>query len=277
MKMPNFMSSPSNDMRMSGMADLKYIAIIPARFASTRFPGKPLARITERETLVERVWRQVSGVFDNAWVATDDKRIYDAVTGFGGKAVMTGAGHNSGTDRCREAFEKIGNGEDVVVNVQCDEPFVDARLLMSLMRCFDDPATDIATLVSRFEVSGDYARLADPDTPKVVVDENMNALYFSRSVIPYLRGVEPCRWPSSHVFYTHMGIYAYRSEALGEITRLPQSSLEKAESLEQLRWLQNGYKIKVAVADSRLISIDTPRDLENAIKLLSRKEDYDRL
>ena len=249
------------------MNDLKFIGIIPARYASTRFPGKPLARLGSM-TMIERVWRRVNSVIENAWVATDDERIYNAVNEFGGRVVMKSTEHRSGTDRCREAFERVGNGEDVVINIQGDEPFIEERQLKSIMQCFDDPGTDIATLVRRFDPSGSYEQLSDPNTPKVVVDGYMNAIYFSRSVIPYLRNVPQEQWPSAHEYYTHVGMYAYRAGVLDAITRLPQSSLELAESLEQLRWLQNGYNIKVGITDCRTIGIDTPRDLENAIKLL---------
>ena len=238
-----------------GINDMNFIGIIPARYASTRFPGKPLARIGQL-TKIERVWRQVRRVLDDVWVATDDSRIYDAVKEFGGNVVMTSTEHRSGTDRCREAYELIGGGQDVVINIQC----------------FDDPATDIATLVRPFAADGSYEQLADPNTPKVVVDAQMNAIYFSRSVIPYLRNIPMEQWPSHHGYYTHVGMYAYRAHVLGEITRLPQSSLELAESLEQLRWVQNGYRIKVGVTDCHSIGIDTPQDLENAIKLLNADE-----
>ena len=248
--------------------NLKFIGIIPARYASTRFPGKPLARIGSM-TMIERVWRQVSSVLGgDTWVATDDQRIYDAVVCSGGNAVMTSTEHRSGTDRCREAYEKIGSGQDVIINIQGDEPFIDPRQIEAIMQCFDDSSTDIATLVRRFDPAGSYEQLADPNTPKVVVDGQMNAIYFSRSVIPYLRNTPTAEWPARHTFYTHVGMYAYRARVLDEITRLPQSSLEVAESLEQLRWLQGGYRIKTAVTDCRSIGIDTPQDLENAIKLL---------
>lgn len=249
------------------MNDMKFVGIIPARYASTRFPGKPLAKIGSM-TMIERVWRQVSLALDNVWVATDDERIYDAVKSFGGNVVMTSTEHRSGTDRCREAYEKVGAGADVVINIQGDEPFIEPRQLETIMQCFDDETTDIATLVRRFDPSGSYEQLADPNTPKVVVDGQMNAVYFSRSVIPYLRNVPVEQWPSKHGYYTHVGMYAYRANVLDEITRLPQSSLELAESLEQLRWVQAGYKIKVGITDCRSIGIDTPQDLENAVKLL---------
>lgn len=258
----------SEHIHINIMEKLKFIGIIPARYASTRFPGKPLARIGSM-TMIERVWRQVGRVLgNNVWVATDDSRIYDAVAAFGGNAVMTSTEHRSGTDRCREAYEKVGSGEDVVINIQGDEPFIEPRQIEAVMQCFDDPATDIATLVRAFDPAGSYEVLADPNTPKVVVDNGMNAIYFSRSVIPYLRNVPVEKWPTSHTFYTHVGMYAYRATVLDEITRLPQSGLELAESLEQLRWLQSGYRIKVGVTDCSSIGIDTPQDLENAIKLL---------
>ena len=254
-----------------GINDMNFIGIIPARYASTRCPGKPLARIGQM-TMIERVWRQVRRVLDDVWVATDDSRIYDAVKEFGGNVVMTSTEHRSGTDRCREAYELIGGGQDVVINIQGDEPFIEPRQLEAIMQCFDDPATDIATLVRPFAADGSYEQLADPNTPKVVVDAQMNAIYFSRSVIPYLRNIPMEQWPSHHGYYTHVGMYAYRAHVLGEITRLPQSSLELAESLEQLRWVQNGYRIKVGVTDCHSIGIDTPQDLENAIKLLNADE-----
>lgn len=246
---------------------LRYIGIIPARYASTRFPGKPLAMIAGKP-MIERVWRQARKVLDRVWVATDDSRIYDAVKAFGGDVVMTGTHHRSGTDRCQEAFAKIGEGEDVIINIQGDEPFIQPSQLRTVMECFDDPEAQIATLVRRFDASRGYEALADCNTPKVVVDNAMNALYFSRSVIPFVRNAEPGQWASMHQFYTHVGMYAYRSGALAEITRLPQSSLEVTESLEQLRWLQNGYRIKVGVTDCATIGIDTPADLENAVRLI---------
>lgn len=253
------------------MQNLRFIGIIPARYASTRFPGKPLTMIGSM-TMIERVWRQASHVLDNIWVATDDRRIYDVVTAFGGKAIMTASTLRSGTDRCQEAYEKIGTGEDVIINIQGDEPFIERRQLTAIMQCFDDPSTDIATLVRPFDHNESYEKLADPNTTKVVIDKQMNAIYFSRSIIPYLRGITPEQWPTCHLFYIHVGMYAYRANTLGEITKLPQSSLEKAESLEQLRWLQNGYKIKVGITDCQTIGIDTPQDLENTVKLLGIKE-----
>lgn len=246
------------------MDSLKFIGIIPARYASTRFPGKPLARI-EGVTMIERVYRRASAELDNVAVATDDRRIYDAVTAFGGKAVMTSEAHRSGTDRICEAYDNMRSDADVVINIQGDEPFIDPVQIRSLKECFADPEVRIATLVRPF--IGDIEALTNRNTPKVVLDNAGNALYFSRSVIPYVRNYPIEEWPSHADFYTHIGMYGYRASALHEITRLPQSPLEIAESLEQLRWLQNGYKIRVAVNDCPTIGIDTPEDLERACRL----------
>ena len=213
-----------------------FIGIIPARYASTRFPAKPLARLGG-VTVIERVYRQVEGQLDDAVVATDDARIYDAVVAFGGKAVMTGTHHKSGTDRVREAYEILGQPFDVIVNIQGDEPFIQPSQLQAIKACFDTPATQIATLVKPF-------------TPA--------------------DGLEPAEWLSHHTFYKHIGLYAYRPQVLREITSLPQSPLELAESLEQLRWLQAGYHIQVGISDVETIGIDTPEDLQRAEEFLKK-------
>ena len=249
---------------------MKFIAIIPARYASTRFPGKPLA-VLGGKTVIQRVYEQVAGVLDEAVVATDDERIYEAVKAFGGKVEMTSTEHRSGTDRCREAYEKQGMEYDVVVNVQGDEPFIRREQLLALKACFENPSTQIATLVKPFAKEDGIEALENPNSPKVVLDGNGQALYFSRSVIPYLRGVERSVWLNTHTFYKHIGIYAFRAEVLKEVTSLPQSSLEKAESLEQLRWLENGYRIGVGITDCETIGIDTPEDLERAEQFLKEK------
>lgn len=246
---------------------MKFIGIIPARYASTRFPAKPLAMLGGKP-VIQRVYEQVNGILDDACVATDDERIEAAVKAFGGKVVMTSTEHRSGTDRVQEAFEKVGEGYDVVVNIQGDEPFIQPSQLEAVKACFEDEATQIATLVKPFTEADGWEALQNPNSPKVVVDGRMNALYFSRSVIPYLRGVEKEEWLKRHTYYKHIGLYAYRAEVLREITRLPQSSLELAESLEQLRWLENGYRIKVAITHTETIGIDTPEDLEKAEKFL---------
>ena len=244
---------------------MKVIGIIPARYASTRFPGKPLAMLGGK-TVIERVYEKVSSVLSDCYVATDDERIYNAVEAFGGCVVMTSADHKSGTDRIAEAVEKIGGDYDVVVNVQGDEPFIHPEQITTLCRCFDAPETQIATLGKPFDSMN---AVENPNSPKIVVDNRGFALYFSRSVIPFVRGVDRKEWLSQYPFLKHLGLYAYRTEVLREVTRLPQSSLEKAESLEQLRWLQNGYRIRVGLTDQETVGIDTPEDLEKAEKYLS--------
>lgn len=249
---------------------MRFIALIPARYASTRFPGKPLAMLGGK-SVIQRVYEQVSQVVDETYVATDDQRIFDAVEAFGGKVVMTRSDHKSGTDRIEEAAEKIGGDYDVVVNVQGDEPFIQASQIETVCKCFDDPTTQIATLGKPF--GNDMEAIGNPNSPKIVVDKNGFALYFSRSVIPFVRGEETADWPSSYPFLKHLGLYAYRRDVLREVTQLPQGMLEKAESLEQLRWLENGYRIRVGLTDIETVGIDTPADLERAEKFLEMKSD----
>ena len=246
---------------------MKFMAIIPARYASTRFPGKPLA-VLGGKTVIQRVYEQVSSVLSEVYVATDDQRIYDCVEGFGGKAVMTREDHKSGTDRIEEAVEKIGTDADVIINVQGDEPFIQPSQVETLMHLFDASETQIGTLGKLFE---SMEAVENPNSPKIVTDNRGFALYFSRSVIPYIRGKERNYWFGQYPFLKHLGIYAYRREVLAEVTRLPQSSLEKAESLEQLRWLQNGYRIRVGLTDVETIGIDTPEDLQRAEQFLLEK------
>lgn len=247
---------------------MRFLAIIPARYASTRFPAKPLA-ILSGKTVIQRVYEQVTKVFADAVVATDDQRIFDSVQAFGGKAVMTSTSHRSGTDRCYEALQKMGEDKyDVVVNVQGDEPFIQPSQLETIRQCFDDSATDIATLVKPFADDATFELLENPNSPKVVVNSRMEAMYFSRSVIPYYRGKDKDEWLKNHKYYKHIGLYAYRTTVLHEITSLPQSSHELAESLEQLRWLENGYRIKVGITNVETIGIDTPDDLRRAEEFL---------
>lgn len=243
---------------------MKFIAIIPARYASTRFPGKPLA-VLGGKTVIERVYEQVTKVLKEAYVATDDERIFQCVEAFGGKAIMTRADHKSGTDRIQEAVEKIGTDADVIINVQGDEPFIQPSQIETLMHLFDEPETQIGTLGKIFE---SIEAVQNPNSPKIVTDVRGFALYFSRSVIPFIRGKEPGEWFGQYPFLKHLGIYAYRREVLAAVTKMPQSSLEKAESLEQLRWLQNGYRIRVGLTDVETVGIDTPEDLERALHLL---------
>jgi 3-deoxy-manno-octulosonate cytidylyltransferase (CMP-KDO synthetase) len=247
---------------------MKFMAIIPARYASTRFPGKPLA-ILGGKTVIQRVYEQVSSVLDEVYVATDDERIFQAVEGFGGQAVMTRTDHKSGTDRIEEAVEKLEKGERrkeegddlVVINVQGDEPFIQPSQIETLMHLFDAPETQIGTLGKPFE---SLEAVDNPNSPKIVTDNRGFALYFSRSVIPFVRGVDHQDWFGRYPFLKHLGVYAYRREVLRQVTALPQSSLEQAESLEQLRWLQNGYRIRVGLTDVETVGIDTPEDLSRA-------------
>lgn len=204
-------------------------------------------------------------LLDNVYVATDDQRIYDCVKNFGGKVVMTKNNHKSGTDRIEEAIEKIGGDWDVVVNIQGDEPFIQKEQILSLCECFKDPNTQIATLGKPFTTMD---AVTNPNSPKIVLDNQNFAMYFSRSIIPYIRGKQTNEWINSYNYIKHLGIYAYRKDILQEITKLPQSSLEIAESLEQLRWLQNGYKIKVGITEIETVGIDTPDDLVRAEEFL---------
>lgn len=246
---------------------MKSIGIIPARYGSSRFPGKPLADMGGKP-MIQRVYEQVKKALNEVWVATDDERILKAVENFGGKAVLTSPDHKSGTDRCNEAFSKIGNGFDVVINVQGDEPFIQPQQIETLKSCFDSKETELATLVKPFKKDDGFEVLFNPNSPKVVLNKNSEAIYFSRSIIPYIRDAHHTEWLDRHVFYKHIGMYAYRSDVLKKITLLPQSNLELAESLEQLRWIENGYKIKVGFTDIETIGIDTPEDMEQAINLL---------
>ncbi|MDR2916753.1 MAG: 3-deoxy-manno-octulosonate cytidylyltransferase [Tannerella sp.] len=245
---------------------MKFLGIIPARYASTRFPGKPLADM-DGKSMIQRVYEQVLSTVDQLYVATDDGRICETVKNFGGHVVLTSEEHRSGTDRCYEAFQKIGSNFDVIINIQGDEPFIQPEQIELLKNCFSETDTQIATLVKPFDKNGDFEQtLFNPNTPKVVLNNQSEAMYFSRSIIPYIRGEKHTGWLKAHPFYKHIGLYAYRSDVLKEITALPQSTLELAESLEQLRWLQNGYKIKVAITHQETIGIDTPEDMEKALE-----------
>ena len=245
---------------------MNFIGIIPARFASTRFPGKPLAMLGGK-TVIQRVYEKVADCLDTAYVATDDIRISDHVKSWGGNVVMTSTEHKSGTDRIEEAIEKIGGGYDVIINIQGDEPFIQKSQIEEVCRCFEDADTQIATLGIPFK--SDIEVISNPNSPKIVIDNRHFAMYFSRSVIPFIRGREKEEWAVCYPFLKHIGLYAYRRDVLREITSLPQSSLEIAESLEQLRWLQNGYRIKVGITNIETIGIDTPEDLAAAEKMLS--------
>lgn len=259
-----------------------FIGIIPARYASTRFPGKPLADLCGK-TVIQRVYEQASKKLDIVIVATDDQRIYDCVQSFGGEVIMTSPSHTCGTDRVYEAFQhyyessQITNTlEDiVVVNIQGDEPFIQPDQIQSLMDCFP---TDIATLVHPFTEHNTWEDLMNPNYVKVAIAREKdnsnssiigNALYFSRTPIPYMRGVEQKEWIKGGQYFRHIGLYAYRADVLGRITQLPPSILEQTECLEQLRWLENGLQIRVALTHHTSIGIDTPEDLQHAIHYLS--------
>ncbi|MBP8790279.1 MAG: 3-deoxy-manno-octulosonate cytidylyltransferase [Breznakibacter sp.] len=237
------------------------LGLIPARFASTRFPGKPLADIGGKP-MIQRVYEQSAKILSTVYVATDDERIASTVRSFGGKVVMTSESHQSGTDRCEEALQQVEKIEgrlfSAVINIQGDEPFISPLQIEQLAQAMTNPATEIATLVKKVMAATD---LFNPNKPKVVVGTKNEALYFSRSPIPYLRGVKEEEWHQKHDFYNHIGLYGYRSDILGCITKLPQGKLELCESLEQLRWLENGYRIAVMETNLESISIDTPEDL----------------
>lgn len=250
---------------------MKFVAIIPARYASSRFPGKPLADMNGKP-MIQRVYEQVKKSISDVYVATDDERIYNTVINFGGNAVMTSARHRSGTDRCNEAITKIDKPFDVVINIQGDEPFIHPDQIDLIKTCFVDSSVEIATLVKPFDENDGFDALKNPSTPKVVLSNNSEAVYFSRSIIPYLRDVETEDWLSQHVFYKHIGIYGYRSDVLKEITQLPAGILEKSESLEQLRWLENGFKIKTGITNCETKGIDTPEDLKAALKQMQNME-----
>ena len=250
------------------MTDPRVLGIIPARYASTRFPGKPLALLGGKP-IVEHVYERVKSLLPQVVVATDDERILQAVRQFGGEAVMTGSHHRSGTDRCFEALQHVeqerGETFDIVVNIQGDEPFIHPRQIATLIRLFRDyPNTQIATLAIPFNVRDGWQAVENPNSPKVVTGVNNQALYFSRSPIPFLRGKDKEEWPALHTYLKHIGLYAYRTDTLARITQLPASPLEQAESLEQLRWLENGLTIRVGLTDIETIGIDTPADLQRA-------------
>jgi 3-deoxy-manno-octulosonate cytidylyltransferase (CMP-KDO synthetase) len=246
---------------------MNFIGIIPSRYQSTRFPGKPLADICGK-SMIQRVYEQARKAMEEVWVATDDERIADAVNGFGGNVVMTSLNHRSGTDRCAEAALKAseitGKVFDVVVNIQGDEPFMQPDQIGLIMECFtDSPSTEIATLIQPILKNEDIFR---PDMVKVVLDNEHNAIYFSRSPIPHIFGIDESQWLENYPFYGHVGLYAYRYHILQQLSKLSETLIEKVESLEQLRWLENGFKIKTNITDSDNFGIDTPEDLRQAIE-----------
>jgi 3-deoxy-manno-octulosonate cytidylyltransferase (CMP-KDO synthetase) len=239
---------------------MKIIGIIPARFASTRFPGKPLADIGGR-SMIERVYRQASQSqkLNKVLVATDDALIAGHVECFGGNVIMTREDHVTGTDRCAEAMQKEGGSWDAVINIQGDEPFIQPDQINLVCECFENAETQIATLVKIIRTEDE---LRNPNTPKVLLDKEQYAVYFSRQVIPFVKGIPESDWLQAHTFYKHIGIYGYRGEVLSELTGLPQGNLEKAESLEQLRWLEHGFRIMTRLTEQETMAVDTPEDLK---------------
>jgi len=240
---------------------MKIIGIIPARYGSTRFPGKPLVNISGKP-MIQRVYEQASKVLKTVVVATDDTRIENVVKNFGGKAIITSVDHKSGTDRCAEAIKiinKINNDKfDVIINIQGDEPFIHPEQLKKIIKCFDNKSTQIATLVKQIN---NFEDLDDINKPKVIINKNNEAIYFSRYPIPFMSRLDKKDWLKKNIFYKHIGLYAYRYDILKKISKLEQSALEIAESLEQLRWIENGYKIKVEFTEHENVSIDTKADL----------------
>jgi 3-deoxy-manno-octulosonate cytidylyltransferase (CMP-KDO synthetase) len=238
---------------------MKILGIIPARYASSRFPGKPLVDISGK-SMIQRVYEQAKKCVDVAEVivATDDNRIFDHVQAFGGVAVMTADNHQSGTDRCAEVAS-LHPEYDVIINIQGDEPYIDPEQITKLAACFNDAGTQIATLIKKILTREE---LFNYNSPKVVINKLSEAVYFSRATLPHIRGQEPDNWLEFYTYFKHIGIYGYRADVLQQITKLPISSLEKVESLEQLRWIENGYRIKVAETELETHAVDVPADLE---------------
>ncbi len=251
---------------------MNIVGIIPSRYSSSRLPGKPLAMIGDKP-MVQWVYENCKKGLEHVFVATDDERIVKAVEGFGGKAVMTSIDHTSGTDRCAEAAEKIkakyGLHSDVVINIQGDEPFFESAQLDDIKACFENPDTQIATLIQK---ANDLDQVLSKSEVKVVLNSKGEGVYFSRSPIPFIRNVEQSEWMQHHTFYRHLGIYAYRIDTLMQIVKLKQSSLEIAESLEQLRWIENGYPVTCVVTDlDETMCIDTPEDLKKANEIIQNR------
>lgn len=250
----------------------KALIIIPARYASTRFPGKPLASLGGLP-LIQHVVNVAEHTGIRTLVATDDPRIERCVNDFGGEVIMTNPEHKSGTDRIIEAYEKAGQGEEFVINLQGDEPFATSEQIELLLSAFDDPAISIATLAERFPASTSDAELQNPNNVKLVRSPNGIVHYFSRSVIPHLRGIKE-GFCSKHSYYKHIGVYAFRASILGILKGLAPSPLELAESLEQLRWLEAGYAIRALETECGSIGIDTPEDLAQAEAFLQSQKGH---
>lgn len=247
---------------------MKILGIIPARFASTRLPGKPLVNLAGK-TMIRRVYEQAlkANLINHLVVATDDERIVNEVESFGGNVILTSSQHQSGTDRCAEVVQNIP-GYDVVINLQGDEPLINPAQINLLASCFNNPSTSIATLVKKIET---YTELHNFGTPKVVLNQDLEAIYFSRQALPHLRDIPVNIWLDQHTFYKHIGIYGFLTSTLLSISNLPTSPLEKMEMLEQLRWIENGYKIKVAITEFESISVDSPEDVAEVLRVLENK------
>ncbi|SDT27180.1 3-deoxy-manno-octulosonate cytidylyltransferase (CMP-KDO synthetase) [Mucilaginibacter mallensis] len=243
---------------------MNILGIIPARYASSRFPGKPLVDIAGK-SMIQRVYEQAKKCtsLTEVIVATDDDHIYDHVIGFGGVAVMTASHHQSGTDRCAEVA-LLHPQYDVIINIQGDEPYIDPEQITKVATCFTSAGVQLATLIKKIL---SFDELNNPNSPKVIINKSAEAIYFSRTPLPYLRGHEYKDWLNHYTYFKHIGIYGYRADVLQQVTKLPISSLEKAESLEQLRWIENGYRIKVAETGLETHAIDIPEDLEKLLKL----------
>ena len=251
---------------------MNFLAIIPARFGSTRLEGKPLVDICGKP-MIQHVYERASKVVENVFVATDDSRIEIAIKNFGGKSVMTSEHHTSGTDRCLEAYYNIQKNHktqfDVIINIQGDEPTLESNQILDLMNCFENPETNIATLVSKVTHAEE---LNSKTSAFVITDVNMRAIYFSRTPIPAVKGLDKSEWFGKTDFYKHIGMYAYRPVELAKISVLPQSKLELIEGLEQNRWIENDHPIHVAETKYHSLSVDTQEDLENIRKIMCKKE-----
>jgi 3-deoxy-manno-octulosonate cytidylyltransferase (CMP-KDO synthetase) len=242
------------------------VGIIPARYASSRFPGKPLVLI-QGKSMLERVYEQASKskVLHKVVVATDDSRIYEHVQSFGGQVVLTAANHPSGTDRCWDAVQQLPDKYSYIINIQGDEPFIDPTQIDELATALQDETTQLAT---QMIAVNSHEMLFDEGEVKIVLNNNNEALYFSRSVIPHVKNVAKENWHLHHPYFRHVGLYAYRYDILEQITKLPVSTLEKAESLEQLRWIENGYSIKCITTNFESHCIDTPEDIDKVLRLI---------
>ncbi|MBC7654088.1 MAG: 3-deoxy-manno-octulosonate cytidylyltransferase [Oligoflexus sp.] len=246
---------------------MKILGIIPARYDSIRFSGKPLIDLAGK-SMIQRVYEQAKKASSLAEVvvATDDERIFNAVKAFKGNVIMTASNHKSGTDRCAEVCKKM-IGYDAIINIQGDEPLIDPKQINLLASCFNDISTELATLVKKIETDEE---LFNQNTPKVIINKDLEAIYFSRQVIPFVKGVAPTQLLKTHIFYKHIGIYGYRTTTLGIISKLKLGNLELSEQLEQLRWIENGYKVKVAITKSESLAIDVPEDVAKVLEVLNK-------